>query len=223
MKTPETVNSVMDVDERLPTAPCSPRVVRLISSRVLTLGTFEPALSTEGVRQDNCNQFMWWHNGEYRGNWPSEPDLDDAGVASAVADRSLHTFLELRPGDLLAFQFRQGSYYCYKHYSAINVNGLNITTSMPGVTTHYARDFSPEWFDPSFVLNSTNTAADESEPDLTKFLLPRTEMLESGNPIKPGEDYWAPDKGGNLDTHTGDWFWRIQIPDGLPDPSTTDF
>lgn len=189
----------------------------------MKLGSFTPAISRTGLLHDSCTRIAWWHNGQFRGEWPSRPLLDQSTVDTALTDRTQHTLLELRPGDLLAFQILQASYYCYKHFSAISVNNLNVTTIMPGILTHYAREYSVDWYDPATTLNASNTATDESEPNLQKFLPPRPTMLQEATVIVPGVDYWAPDEGANLDTRTGDWFWRIQIPADLPDPQTISF
>lgn len=220
----QLVNSVIDEFIFEPRAPCKKQIHYQISKPILKLGHFLPSLSRRGMRNDMCTRFTWWHNGLFRGDWSSVGEAMDVNSTNvALKQRAQHDMLELRPGDLLAFQFSQGSYYCYNSFAQIQVNNLNITTNMPRVTTHYARQFSENWFDPSFVLNETNTALNESDPDFTKFLPPRKRMLMDNSSIIPGVDLWERDLGANEDTRTADWFWRIQIPSDLPDPLNLSF
>ncbi len=223
-RAPQSVNTVEADVERLPEAPCTQQVVYQVTKPTLRLGSFLPALSASGMARDECSQFTWWHNGLLRGDWGLVGGvMDENKTATALSERGVHTLLELRPGDLLAFQFTHASYYCYKSFSAIMVNGLNITTDMPGVATHYARQATPNWFGPAYVIDESNTAADESDTDLTKWLKPRTKMLVDNATIVPGRDQWQRDLGGSDDTRTADWFWRVQIPRDLPDPQTASF
>lgn len=222
-RAPLLINVVAQGSESSTEAPCDPTPIPQVSEPSLKLGNAVFAFSRKGVAADMCTQITWWQNGLFRGDWNRVSDTleTDAKIDAALIERSKHTLLELRPGDLIAFQITEGSYHCYSHFSGFEVNGLNITTEMLGVTSHYAREFSTNWFDPSVTLNSSNTAANETELDLTKFLPPRTKMRD-GSVIEPKVDYWQPD-GDNMDHLIGDWFWRIRIPTDLIDPFSSTF
>ncbi len=219
-RSPRTVNSVDPVLEHNETASCTPKTVNLVSGRELELGSFWISISRDGVKENSCNQLTWWHNGMFRGDWPKVSGLSDTEVDKVLEERSTHTLLEMRPGDLLAFQFIDASYYCYKHFAKIVVNGIEITTEMTGVNTYYSREYTPNWFDPGFTLNGTRVGLDESEVDLRKFLPRRKIMIESGAEIEPGIDYWAPEDPNSRDHKKGDWFWRIQLPTNIPSSFT---
>lgn len=219
------VNTVADENQRLIEAPCTKQIQHPVTAVVLKLGEFLPMLSRNGMANDECSRFTWWHNGLFRGDWDVIGGIENSKKTKiALNQRGVHTLLELKAGDLIAFRLSQASYYCYNHFSALQVNGLNITTSMNGVTTHYARQFSESWFHPSFVLNETNIGLNESESDLTKFLQPRVKMLDDNETeILPKVDYWSRDEGASEDTRKSDWFWRIQIPRNLIAPNTASF
>lgn len=205
-------------------APCNRTLLKKVTSPTLKLGMFNLSVSERGIQADKCTQFSWYHNGDFRGEWTNEGAfaLSDNDTAKALADRSVHTLLELLPGDLIAFQFTEASYYCYKSFAAISANDLNITTDMLGVETYYAREYSTDWYSPNVTVNATTigNGTEEFESDLTKFLVPRKALLnDSTIPIVPGVDYWEADDGFGKDTGIGNWYWRIHIPTDLPDPT----
>lgn len=208
-------------------APCNTTVAKKVTAPTLKLGMMNLSISESGVQADKCNKFIWYHNGNLRGDWTNEGyfSLSANDTAAALADRAVHTLLELLPGDLLAFQFTDASYYCYKNLAAISANNLNITTDMVGVQTYYAREPSDYWFAPNFTMNATTlgNGTEESEIDRAKFLVPRKFMLDnttdgSLTPVVPGTDYWQPDDG-SADHAVANWYWRIHIPTDLPDPT----
>lgn len=210
MNVAEKPNAMDDI------ATCAAQELSLVSGQEMELGSLHLGISFSGVREDNCNQISWWHNGIFRGEWPRVTGLSDAETSEALLDRSAHTLLEIKPGDLFAFQFIDASYYCYKHFSRIYVNGLEVTTEMVGVSSHYSREYTPGWFEPAFHMNGTNVGIGESETDLRKFLPPRRTMLDSGAEILSGVDNWAPEDFSSRDHRSGNWYWRIQLPLDIP-------
>lgn len=212
----QTVNVVEKSNVQDETATCAAQELSLVSGRELKLGSLHLGISLTGVRENNCNQISWWHNGIFRGEWQRTSNLSETESNEALLDRAVHTLLEIRPGDLFAFQFIDASYYCYKHFAKINLNGLEVTTDMVGVSSHYSREYTSGWFEPSFPMNGTRIGIDESETDLRKFLLPRKTMLDSGAEILSGIDNWAPEDYSSRDHRPGNWYWRIQLPLEIP-------
>lgn len=200
-----------DADTSQSTADCETAPVSMVTSLEISLGTFKIHISRPGIEANDCTQIVWWHNGVLLGIHNSSTDPLAATVDTKLAAREDHALLELRPGDLLAFRFKEGSYYCYKHLSDMLVNGTEITTSMAVTTTHYAREYSQNWFLPSFQLTAENTAADETETDLKKFLPLRQTKLTTGEEIIDGTDYWQSRDDTNADNKRSNWYYRIQI------------
>lgn len=196
-------------------APCVTKSIPVVSGQEIALGSLKIHISRPGVLANDCVQFAWWHNGELVGNHGVVSDMSSETVDNELSLREDHSMLELRPGDLIAFRFRDSSYYCYKHLIECTINGTVISSVNSQVTTHYARNYSRDWYLPSTELTSENTGVDESETDLTKFIPLRTTKLTSNTAIIPGEDYWTPIDDSDPDSKRSDWYFRIQLPDML--------
>lgn len=210
------VNALVNpTDISLSTADCQTNSRAMVAGRDIVLGTFRIHLSKAGSGANDCTQIAWWHNGVLLGNRGLDPGMSTATIDNELAARERHSLLELRPGDVLAFRTKEGSYYCYKHFSEMVVNGTSITTSMASVTTHYSRGYTKDWFLPSYKLTAANTAADESEPDRQKFLPLRTTKLASNEAIVPGQDYWKIRDDSNADNKRSNWYYRIEISSSL--------
>lgn len=216
-KNVNVVNNLPDVAQA--TAACQTASSSLVNSREISLGTFKIHISKNGVLADDCTQIAWWHNGILLGNHKLVPSMSALVVDTEHSKREDHSLLELRPGDLLAFRFKEASYYCYKHFSEMLVNGTEISTNTGVTTTHYSREYSQDWFLPSFTLTEANTAADESETDLKKFL-PLRKTKFSGSPISNGTDHWEPRDDTNADNKRSNWYYRIQIADTISGPTS---
>lgn len=193
-------------------AACTSTSVALPSALALSLGSVEFHLSREGMLAGDCAQFAWWHNGELVGSYGGLANVLESTVDAELSARKDHSLLELRPGDLVAFRLLEASYYCYKDLIDLVVNGTSTSSVGIGFATHYARNYSKEWYLPSTELTSENMGENESESDLTKFLPLRTTKLSSSVAIIPGEDYWAAADDSNLDNVSGDWYFRMQLP-----------
>lgn len=190
-------------------AACKSKTVALAGARDIKLGTVKFHFSKTGLLADDCTQMAWWHNGELMGaHERHNKSFDSAKIVSKYQD---HAMLELHAGDLVAFRFREASYYCYKHLSEFVVNTKHLSTISQGVTTHYARQFSEDWFKPSFKLTGANTAANENSHP-TKFVPLRLRRLQNNALITPGIDYWKA-KSDNLDNKRTNFYFRIQFPD----------
>lgn len=214
-----------DADSFLSVADCETSSRTMVSGQDISLGTLKIHISRAGVKANDCTQISWWHNGVLLGNRGTVngiSEADDATLNAELFAREDHSLLELRPGDLIAFRFKEGSYYCYSHFSEMVVNGAQITSSMDVVTTHYTREFSEGWFLPSFKLTAANTAADESETDLRKFLPLRKNKLTAGTPLIDGTDYWEPRDDSNPDNKRSNWYYRLQIADDINSAVTSE-
>lgn len=214
----KVVNTLVNpADKNLPTASCSPSPQPLVSSIKMSLGTLKIHLSTKGIAKDNCNQIAWWHNGVLLGNHKlNKKVVTGEELVVAQKQRQEHDKLELLPGDLLAFRIKDGSYYCYKHLTEFVINGTSANSEMLGFNTYYARKHSVGWYMPTYVLDDTNTAEDESEEDRTKFLPLRLARLDSNETIISNVDYWEEVDQSKKDTKKSNWYYRIEIPEFLP-------
>lgn len=207
-----TALRVAPEDMRSPTALCSATKVYGPSSRRLILGAFNISISEKGVAANACNELAWWHNGELMGNHKPVSDMTSNMVEAELSVRKNHLLLELRPGDLLSFRFRAGSYYCFKNYAEFSVNGTSLNLFSKGVSIRYARRFTEKWFDPQY---EPQLGSGEDEPDLTYWIPLRSAMLESPHPIVPGEDLFQELRPDSLDHKQSNWYFRIQIPSTL--------
>lgn len=192
--------------------PCTSKMFPLVSARDIMLGTVRIHVSETGIRADDCTQLAWWHNGDLMGSFERLENRTNVDYAKEVILYERHSMIELRPGDLVAFWFRGSSYYCYKHLTQFVVNTTTLSSMSQGVTTHYARKHSQDWFRPSYRLNAANMGVDESETVMEKFIPLRTKLLTSHATIVPGVDYWAPRDDSNRDNVRSNWYFRIQIP-----------
>lgn len=214
-----------DADSSLSIADCETSSRTMVSGRDISLGTLKIHISVAGVKANECTQISWWHNGVLLGNRGTVDQIseaDDATLNMELSAREDHSLLELRPGDLIAFRFKDGSYYCYNHFSEMVVNETHITSSMDVVSTHYTREFSEGWFLPSYELTAANTAADEGETDLKKFLPLRKTKLSTDTPLIDGIDYWEPRDDSNADNKRSNWYYRMQIADNINSAVTTE-
>lgn len=209
------VNIVSDDDASKSTADCQTASRAMVASQDISLGTFKIHLSRSGVLANDCAQIAWWHNGILLGNRGTDSGMSEATVDIELAARRDHSLLELRPGDVLAFRTKEASYYCYKHFSEMVVNGTSLTTNMASVETYYAREYTTDWFLPTYKLTAENIAADETETNLKKFLPLRKTKLASNEAIIAGNDYWEPRDDANMDNKRSNWYYRIQIAETL--------
>lgn len=196
-------------NSKLGSAECTVRRIFSASAPILILGSLTLALSPVGVQADACTQLAVFHNGRVIANFGrlGEKQRD----AKALRRLAYHDKLVLRPGDVIAWRFIDSSYYCFRHIASFVVNGVQLTSSSRGAYILYSRRASPGWYNKNFNLRG-RIAADESDPDLTKWLRPRRRMISSGVLIQNGVDYWAPADPSNADTRISNYYWRLQVP-----------
>lgn len=197
-------------------AACTAKTAPLVSGRELVLGSLKIHISRAGVLANDCTQLAWWHNGELLGNHRNVSDMSANTVDDEVALRENHSMLELRPGDLVAFRFRESSYYCFKGLVDLVVNGTSMSTTSAGMKAYYTRIYAPDWYMPSFRLTPDRLGVDESESDTSKFIPFRTKRRSSNTTVLPGKDYWAPRDDSNLDNKRSNWYFRFEIPSVAP-------
>jgi hypothetical protein len=161
----------------------------------------------------HSNMLILTSETELMGNYKPVPGgVTSASVAGVLSQRSDHSLLELRPGDLIAFRHREGSYYCYNHLSRFLVNGTVVDTTNTGIDVRYSRMFTDNWYDKTY---KPVQGVGEVEEDLTKWLPQRTKMLVSGETITPGADMFQTIDMSSADHKRSNWYWRIQIPTAL--------
>jgi hypothetical protein len=139
-----------------------------------------------------------------------------------MAIRQEHSLLELRPGDLVAFRFKDASYHCYRHLTAFNIDGAGVDSTALGFETRFAREHTPGWEKKEFkpVLSEA-----ENADNLAAFVPLRTHQLPKsingttkGPAITPGADMWKPPSnvasGEEYDQNhkISNFYFRIDIP-----------
>ncbi len=200
--------------EKAKSSSCRTRTIYAPSAPVLKLGSVTISVSARGSLADACNEVALFHNGNLIANFPKEPTLVKSQPAQVLQRREYYDKLELRPGDVIAFRFHAASYYCFRHHVSFVVNDKTITTDTPGVNMLYSRKASEGWFLKDYDMRG-RIADSESDPDLKKWLRPRTKLLTSSTIIIPNADYWeAPDQS-NTDNRISNYYWRISIPQNL--------
>ncbi|CAN8065381.1 unnamed protein product [Agarophyton chilense] len=189
------------------TTYCRDEIDKAAARPIIELGSWSIGLSRRGLLENECKDLKWWHNGELVGEYGDSPAITAANVAREMQIRGMHTALELRRGDLLAFRLRNASYYCFTRTSTIRVNGQDLTLTDSSVSIMFARQHTENWFAPSFA-----PAVGQSEEIAgpADFVPLRTQLFSNGNPIVPGTDYWQlPD--GTRDHERGNFYFRVQL------------
>lgn len=164
----------------------------------------------------------WFLNGKLMGNYKPASSMSSGQLSSELATRQAHSLLELRPGDLVAFRFKDTSYHCYRHLTEFTIDGTAVDSTAPGFETRFAREHTDGWETKEFqpVLE------EEERPDnlasflpLRKTQLPKLENgTETGDVITPGADMWKPPAnvaaGEPYDQNhkLSNYYFRIQIP-----------
>lgn len=172
-----------------------------------------------------CTYVAWFLNGKLMGNYKPPSSITAGSLSSELAIRQSHTLLELRPGDLIAFRFKDTSYHCYRHLTAFSIDGKVVDSTAAGFETRFARQHTDGWETPWFspalddVERSDNLA---SFVPLRKNQLPKTEGgSDVGPAIIPGADMWkAPANvaaGEEYDQNhkLSNFYFRIQVPTTL--------
>lgn len=182
----------------------------------MLLGELHFAISPTGMLQNACTQFEWYLNGNEMGMYQRAKDMNPETYYAEYRKRSDHSMLELRPGDLIAFGFRDSSYYCYRYLTSVIINGTSFDSTAPGFNTRFAREWSQDWEKPDFqpVLSDVETSTNVNAfIPLRKYMLPSSNG--PGQLITPGADLWKPSIGvyaADLNHQTGNFYFRLQVP-----------
>jgi hypothetical protein len=91
------------------TRPCAKSSAPTASKTSLTLGSIKFGTSPNGVLNKGCHQLAWWHNGRLYGNYKTNTSMTGETFSSTMLKMDDHSLLEMRPGDVVAFRFREGS------------------------------------------------------------------------------------------------------------------
>lgn len=188
------------------TATCSEIKADRVSGPVMELGEWLISISRAGFDAGECSQVSVYHNGVELNVFGNDPAITPANADDEYAKRSIHDHLELQTGDVLAFRFKQSSYYCYNGLSDFVVNGNPLASTNNSVTTHYSLKYTAGWNLPSFVPTYVTQETGSNPGD---FIPLRTNMI-AGSIIVPGSDLWAADNG-SPDTHRSNYYFRIVL------------
>lgn len=164
------------------------------------------------------------------GNYKPVDSMTSGKLSSELAARQAHSLLELRPGDLVAFRFKDTSYHCYRHLTEFSIDGTVIDSTAPGFETRFAREHTDGWETKNFIpILEEEERADNlaSFLPLRKTQLPKLENgTEVGAVITPGADMWKPPSnvaaGEAYDQNhkLSNYYFRIQIPSTLTVPAS---
>lgn len=153
----------------------------------------------------------WWHNGVFINQW-KPVGTANIDVTQELEIRENHMLLEARGGDVFAWRYRDGSYYCQIHNIRLDINSTIIEDvfTNPLIRLTYAREFSEDWFAPSF--EPVYGTSEEQSTDLKHFLPPRTAKF-NGDAIVPNEnnDYWTTNNQDDADSKKSNWYWRLEV------------
>ncbi|CAN8066383.1 unnamed protein product [Agarophyton chilense] len=189
----------------------------VVEPPVLRLGSFEIGLSRKGMHSNACNELVLWHNGDLVVNFGAKdnPTITCANADEEIRRRSNYTAVELQRGDLIAFRFKKASYHCFTSIAKFRINGRYMSSVDDEVVVRYARQYSTNWFSPSFIpvypkddLNMKNVT-EETEP-ASVFVPLRRKLFSTGEMIPRGEDFWHP-PDGTQDHSLGNFYFRIQL------------
>lgn len=134
-------------------------------------------------------------------------EVTEGSVQAELDKRQNNTLLQLRPGSLIAFRFKDASYYCYNSLSSFVVNGTAIDTLSATMSARFARGFVSNWYLPSTALNYSD---DEATAGTHDFMPLRTHMVSTGSPVPHDVDSWKP-PDGTEDHKISNFYFRIQL------------
>lgn len=202
--------------------PCTRSARAAATNTDLILGTIRFQYSTPGTLANKCTYVAWFLNGKLMGNYKPLSSMSSDQLSSELARRQAHSLLELRPGDLVAFRFKDTSYHCYRHLTEFTIDGVAVDSTAPGFETRFAREHTPGWETKEFqpILEEEERADNlASFLPLRKTQLPKLENgTEVGAVITPGADMWKPPSnvaaGEPYDQNhkLSNFYFRIQIP-----------
>ena len=191
------------------TATCHQEAMKGVGGvgATVELGSHSISFSRNGLLANACQNLYIWHNGEVIASWDSNTETNSSNIDQHLEDREEALLIDYKPGDLLAFRFRDTSYHCFSGYAEFMVDGTKVDTSSTGVSATFAKQHSTNWFTKDFpvVFNS-----DESAASPTEFVPLRTHFLSNGDPIVPGVDNWRP-PDGTEDHKNSNFYFRIQL------------
>lgn len=174
---PTTVSLVPDVTNN-PAACTTAEEIR-INMAGCKLGYFHPSISPTGFAAGACQNWVWWLNGDPPQNIFTNSDNQANGDLNALTQWN---DLPLKPGDVLAFRWRDEWEECYMQFTELSVNGTVINTMDPTATRHvFSEDFVTGWPEVGFDDSSwsapvlpLNTDSFNNEPKVqnlfTSFL-----------------------------------------------------
>lgn len=197
--------------------PCTTHQHFVASKVDLKLGNITFHFSEIGMLAGKCNVLAWWLNGKKMGDYRHAGDVNSGNLKEYVTKFSKHSLLEIRPGDLVAFRFRAGTYHCYKHLTSFIINGRRIESTAPGFSTRFARQWTKNWFKKSFT---PTLAEEETRQNLQSFVPLRKHMIKETESdaeveIIPDADMFSTNYA-TANHQVSNFYYRIQIPEELP-------
>lgn len=112
------------------------------------LGYFHPAVSATGFAQGECQNWVWWLNGNPPQNIFTNSDNQANGDLNAMTQWN---DLPLKPGDVIGFRWKDEWEECYNQFSELSVNGTVINTQDSTAVRHvYTNDFATDWTEKGF-------------------------------------------------------------------------
>lgn len=86
---------------------CEAKSVSVAFTPDIELGSVRIGISERGTKANQCTNVRVYINGDLVNRFSNERSMEGKDVAKLVKKRAHHTKLELRPGDVLAFNFKQ--------------------------------------------------------------------------------------------------------------------
>lgn len=189
------------------TTPChSENRLHAGNGERLMLGTFFPSYSRKGLLDGQCKQLAWWVDGTLIEVYGNE-EITESNVDEEMERRANNTLFPLRPGSVVAFRFKQASYFCFNSFATLEVNGTAVDTNSPKIRTIFSREHVHNWFATDANLTF---AEDELTAATTDFLPLRSQTLFDGSPIVYGTDNWKL-SDGTEDHKLSNFYFRIEL------------
>lgn len=187
---------------------CKETSVLVAKSAEIELGGWIGKFSVAGLLSGYCTEFSWWLNGEEMLALP-KGSVSEKSLNAELQARSVHLLIDIRPGDLVAFRFRGGSYFCQNSFYIFNVNGTTQTISnlQNQEKIRFAREYSTGWNQPWYV---PQLGTSEHTAEAWHFVPLRTKFFFNNSVIEPGVDYYRPDDGSR-DHELTNFYFRVQL------------
>ena len=196
--------------------PCQKTSRRIVRSLQIALGFISFGVSYQGFMANDCTRFAWFLNGKQFMAMDDSMVVTSSTARTAHRDAVYHDKLELKPGDVIAFRFKQASYYCFTNTVLMYVNGTyayGFPSDRVKFEAYYNREPVQGWNSKDLVIGPDMSKPDEMYAGPTDWIPWRVKKLAPPqDAIADRASLWNPRNDNNLDDRRGNWYFRLRIP-----------